>query len=91
MDLVACFGNKKNIFNINYVAETNKGCLDSANSLIEVLAPPVASYSAPDSGCGPFLVDFTNNSIGKDVSYLWDFGFDNYIKSNNLYQQFVLK
>ena len=70
-------------FNINYVAETNKGCLDSANSSIEVLAPPIASYTAPDSGCGPLLVDFTNNSVGKYVSYLWDFGLDNYIGADS--------
>ena len=63
--------------------KTNKGCLDSANSSIEVLAPPIASYTAPDSGCGPLLVDFTNNSVGKYVSYLWDFGFDNYLGADS--------
>ena len=25
------------------------------------------------------VVDFTNNSTGKYVSYLWDLGFDNYL------------
>ena len=41
------------------------------------MLPPVAAYVAPDSGCGPWVVDFTNNSVGTYVSYLWDLGFDN--------------
>lgn len=71
-------------FNINYIAETNRGCLDSASSLIEVLAPPLADYTAPDSGCGPLQVDFTNNSLGKYVSYLWDFGLENYLGNDSI-------
>ena len=66
-------------FNISYVAQTNRGCLDSLSSSIEVVAPPVSEYVAPDSGCGPLIVDFTNNSTGKYVSYFWDLGFDNYL------------
>ena len=72
------------IFDINYIAETNRGCLDSASSIVEVLAPPLADYSAPDSGCGPIQVDFTNNSVGKYVSYLWDFGLVNYIGNDSI-------
>ena len=72
------------IFNINYIAETNRGCLDSARSIVEVLAPPLADYSAPDSGCGPFQVDFTNNSVGKYVSYLWDFGLVNNLGNDSI-------
>ena len=72
------------IFNINYIAETNRGCLDSASSVVEVLAPPSADYSAPDSGCGPLQVDFTNNSLGKYVSYLWDFGLINYLSNDSI-------
>ena len=71
-------------FNINYIAETNRGCRDSASSLVEVLAPPLADYSAPDSGCGPLQVDFTNNSVGKYVSYLWDFGLVNYLGNDSI-------
>ena len=52
------------VFDINYIAETDRGCLDSLSSLVEVIAPPVAAYVAPDSGCGPWVVDFTNNSVG---------------------------
>ena len=72
------------IFNINYIAETNRGCLDSSSSIIEVLAPPLADYSATDSGCGPLTVDFTNNSVGKYVSYLWDFGLVNYLGNDSI-------
>ena len=71
-------------FDINYVAQTERGCLDSLSSSIEVVAPPLAIYSAPDSGCGPLIVDFTNNSYGKYVSYLWDLGFDNYLGGDSI-------
>ncbi len=71
-------------FNINYIAETNRGCRDSSSSIVEVLAPPLADYTAPDSGCGPLQVDFTNNSVGKYVSYLWDFGLVNYLGNDSI-------
>ena len=59
------------VFDINYIAETNRGCLDSMRSVVEVIEPPVAAYTAPDSGCGPLIVNFTNNSVGTYVNYLW--------------------
>ena len=37
----------------------------------------MANFTAPDSGCGPHIVDFTNNSVGKYINFLWDLGFDN--------------
>ena len=69
--------NAVGFYNLKYIATSTVGCQDSLQSNFEVLAPPIASYSCPDSGCGPLLVNFTNNSTGKYISYLWDFGLDN--------------
>ena len=41
------------VFDINYIAETNRGCLDSMRTVVEVIEPPVAAYTAPDSGAAP--------------------------------------
>ena len=71
-------------FQLNYVAESNKGCIDSLNKIIEVIDPPIASYSALDSGCGPLSVDFVNNSSGKYVNYVWDLGFINSLGLDSL-------
>ena len=65
------------VFDINYIAETNRGCLDSMRTVVEVIEPPVVAYTAPDSGCGPLIVNFTNSSVGTYVNYLWDLGLTN--------------
>ena len=71
-------------YDLNYIAESSAGCLDSMKTSFEVLAPPTASFSSPDSGCGPLLVDFTNNSTGKYVDYLWDLGFENHLGTDSI-------
>jgi len=76
--------NTVGFYDLNYIAETSAGCKDSMKTSFEVLAPPTASYSVPDSGCGPLLVDFTNNSTGKYVDYLWDLGFENHLGNDSI-------
>ena len=76
--------NTVGFYDLNYIAETSAGCKDSMKTSFEVLAPPTASYSVPDSGCGPLLVDFTNNSTGKYVDYLWDLGFENHLGTDSI-------
>jgi len=40
-----------------------------------VVVPPTVAFSlSTDDGCGPLLVDITNNSVSFNPSYLWDFG-----------------
>ena len=41
------------------------------------MLPLWLTFTAPDSGCGPHIVEFTNNSVGKYINFLWDLGFDN--------------
>lgn len=62
-------------FDVQLIATSAFGCVDSITQSIEVREPPVASFTlAPDSGCAPIEVSFTNNSSGIQVSYNWDFG-----------------
>lgn len=52
-----------------------QGCSDSATSIIQSIAAPIANFSAlPDSGCGPLQVLITNNSIGSYTSFNWNMG-----------------
>ena len=76
--------NSVGFYDLNYIAVTSAGCTDSMKTSFEVLAPPTASYSIPDSGCGPLLVDFTNNSTGKYVDYLWNLGFENHLGTDSI-------
>lgn len=62
-------------FDIQLVVTTSFGCLDSITHQIEVRIPPVADFSlAPDSACGPMLVNFTDLSLGQSLTYNWDYG-----------------
>jgi len=62
-------------YDIDLVATTVFGCIDSVSVTIEVREPPVAFFTlAPDSGCAPFIVNFIDNSSGVAISYNWDFG-----------------
>ena len=92
--------NTVGFYNLKYIATSTVGCQDSSESIFEVLAPPISSYSCPDSGCGPLSVNFTNNSTGKYISYLWDFGIENSlgndststdtVPSNHIYNKGIL-
>lgn len=79
-------------YDIHLVATSVFGCVDSITEQIEVREPPVADFTlAPDSGCAPLQVAFTNNSSGVQVTYAWDFGNGNTSTLQNpadeIYQQ----
>lgn len=62
-------------YDIDLITTTIFGCIDSVSGTIEVREPPVAFFTlAPDSGCAPLIVNFTDNSSGVAISYAWDFG-----------------
>lgn len=62
-------------FDVQLIATSVFGCVDSITQTIEVREPPVADFSiAPDSSCAPVQVTFDNNSTGIAVTYAWDFG-----------------
>lgn len=57
-----------------YYSITDDVCQTSDSVFVDILPPPVASFTAnPESGCAPLVVTFTNNSQNAE-SYEWDFG-----------------
>ncbi|MCE3295337.1 MAG: domain containing protein [Crocinitomicaceae bacterium] len=63
-------------FDIQLVATTVFGCVDSLTQTIEVREPPIANFIVlPDSACGPLTANFTNTSTGIGaLVFSWDFG-----------------
>lgn len=63
-------------FDIQLVATTVSGCVDSLTQTIEVREPPTANFVIlPDSACGPLTANFTNFSTGIGaLVFAWDFG-----------------
>jgi gliding motility-associated-like protein len=57
-----------------YVIDAN-GCLRSDTLEIDSSSVLFAGFTALDTvGCGPFEVQFTNLSVGQNLSYFWSFG-----------------
>lgn len=63
-------------YDIQLIATTAFGCIDSLSQTIEVRETPNPSFTiATDSACGPLTTNFTNNSTGIGaLVYAWDFG-----------------
>lgn len=62
-------------FDVQLIATSTFGCVDSVTKSIEVREPPVSDFTlSPDSSCAPVVVGFTNNSTGIAASYSWSFG-----------------
>ncbi|MCT4562406.1 MAG: PKD domain-containing protein, partial [Crocinitomicaceae bacterium] len=79
-------------YDVQLIAASNAGCLDTVSQIIEVREPPIANFSlSPDSACAPVNVSFSNSSTGIAVTYAWDFGNGNTSTqqhpSNQVYQQ----
>lgn len=68
--------NSTGFFDIQLVATTVSGCVDSLTQTIEVREPPTANFVIlPDSACGPLTANFTNFSTGIGaLVFDWDFG-----------------
>jgi PKD repeat protein len=62
-------------YTISLIATSASACVDSISFNVQVVVPPTVAFSlSTDDGCGPLLVDITNNSVSFNPSYLWDFG-----------------
>ncbi|NDF59478.1 MAG: PKD domain-containing protein, partial [Crocinitomicaceae bacterium] len=60
-------------FDIQLIATSPFGCIDSLSKTIEVREAPSARFTrTPDSTCGP--VSFKNLSTGIDPTFKWNFG-----------------
>ncbi len=72
-------------YTIRMRALSAQGCADSAEHSV-LLFPRVAAgftFDSPTGGCNPPLVSFLNESEGKDLNYLWDFGDRTYSTSES--------
>ena len=68
----------------HYFTVTDDVCQESDSILVEMLDPPVASFTAsPSDGCVGMDVTFTNNSQNTTQFY-WDFGNGNDTLVNNM-------
>lgn len=59
--------------NTSLVAETDRGCKDTATQLITIYPDVTAIMQVDTFGCSPFTTTFTSLSTGA-VNYYWDFG-----------------
>lgn len=66
----------ENVFGLKTVQHiiTNGFCSDTASQVVNLDNTLKASFQAPTEICPKDLADFTNISIGKIVSWRWDFG-----------------
>lgn len=55
------------------VQDTVFGCVDTAFATVSISAPLAGFFHAPDSGCAPLTVQFTDTSTGA-FAYSWTFG-----------------
>lgn len=60
-------------YQVSLIAETTRGCMDTAYQDIDVYPDVTAVFASDTAGCSPFDVDFVDASFGA-VNYTWDFG-----------------
>lgn len=61
---------------VQLVVTSVQGCKDTITQQVIVYNPPVANFSAPDSGCAPVCVNYTDLSASADgtiASWQWSF------------------
>lgn len=66
-------------FEVILWAESNMGCVDTDTQTVVIYEQPIASFTS-NTACNSDTTFFTNNSIGSNLTYTWDFG-DNGIDS----------
>ncbi|MFO7369394.1 MAG: PKD domain-containing protein, partial [Bacteroidales bacterium] len=72
-------------FFIDLKATNSYGCMDSIRRSVFLFPRVVADFdfASPNAGCNPLNVSFDNNSRGKNLDYIWDFGDKTYSTSEN--------
>ena len=61
-------------YTVTFIVENSKGCKDSVTKTITVNTKPIANYAVSDtSGCSPFTVNFTDQSVNGNI---WEWNFN---------------
>lgn len=59
---------------VQMIAQTTFGCADTTYDTITVFPVPTPSFTSDAIiDCGPVTVNFTNTTVGNNLSYFWDF------------------
>jgi gliding motility-associated-like protein len=63
-------------FEVQLIAYTYPGCNDTVKRNIIVKPGPVIDFTPdiPSSACKPHTVTFTNNTVGNDLKFAWNYG-----------------
>lgn len=69
------------IYTVRLIATGSNGCKDTAYQTIEILPSPSALFTA-FTNCG--MTANINNTSSNAVAYMWDFGDNNYSRTNDL-------
>jgi gliding motility-associated-like protein len=61
---------------VDLIAYNYVGCNDTVKKMVHVKPGPVIDFTADrvNGGCIPFTVNFTNNSVGTNLKFTWNFG-----------------
>ena len=73
-------------YNVNLVASSNHGCINSAIGTVMVRPNPNAQFTGGGNGCSGFTAHFADHSTSADGTisgWLWDFGDGNVSTSQN--------
>ena len=65
-------------YNVSLTVTTTQGCSDTKTIQINVYNDPIASFSVNPSPvtCNDEFINYTNTSVGINLTYLWTFGSD---------------
>lgn len=68
--------NAEKVYEVFYVAESMKGCMDTSSKKIKVAPGVTPSFSIHpgDQGCTPLPVTLNNNKLREGVTYIWYYG-----------------
>ncbi len=62
-------------FYVSMIASTAFGCVDTTFDSVVVSPVPLPLFTSDHVvDCGPITVNFTNNTAGDSLSFIWDFG-----------------
>lgn len=62
---------------VTLIVQTASGCIDTANSTVQIYRNPVAGFTTPPVGCVPVCYTFSDNSTSTDgIINAWNWNFN---------------